>query len=482
MAVSSLRLVLSFILLTSTFSTWAQLSVPEIFSNDMVLQRSKKIPIWGKAAPGSTVQVQFASQEKTAIASADSSWIIYLEPLKANTIGQDLVITSGVTKRFSNVLVGDVWLCSGQSNMEYPLDRSLTRYAGPKRSDDVATAELKRENKSTQVRYIFVEKNLNVFPKLPSKGWFMANDTMLRRVSAIGYFFGKEIQQEVGVPIGIISTSWGGTRIEEWTPDYAYANDSFFAASFAQEKKIDGIKPGQKFRSLFQPLVPFAVKGVLWYQGESNAAIEDYATYPQKFKLFTDTWRALLQDPKLPFYTVQIAPYLYSSRKDAKPHTAALLPAFWEAQTKCMSFPYVDMIVISDLVDDLKDIHPSYKWEVAHRLALQVLKKEYGQKALLAHSPFFVSAHAKGDNVLLAFNNAKGLHSKDDLPINGFELAGANGEWVTADARVVGQNILLKAKGLSSPKNIRFAWDEKAQTNLVNEAGLPAASFQTSIK
>lgn len=463
-------------------TSWAQLMVPEIFSNDMVLQRSKKIPIWGKARPGAEIQVRFNKQQKNTIVNADSSWIVYLDPLKASTIGQDLIISSDITKKFSNVLVGDVWICSGQSNMEYPLDRTLTRYAPPKRSEDIATTEFKRENKSNAVRYIYVEKILTSYPKLPTKGWFTAADTMLRRISAIGYFFGKEIEQEVGVPIGIISTSWGGTRIEEWTPDWAYANASFFAEQFQKDQKIDGLKPGQKYRSLIQPMIPFAVKGVLWYQGESNAIIEDQATYPQKFKLLIDAWRAELKDPDLPFYTVQLAPLYYTARKDPKPHRGTLLPEFWEAQTNCLSFSNVDMVITSDLVDDLRDIHPSYKWEIAHRLALQALKKEYGRRKILAHSPMVVSATRKDDHVFVKFDHASGLTTRDGQAITGFSLAGEDGKWVEANARIDGLNVLVSASGVTSPIKIRFAWDEKAQTNLVNRANLPAASFQKVIE
>lgn len=475
------RLCIILMLLSFSVPTYAQLSLPEIFSNDMILQRGKKLPVWGKASPGASVQVQFMQQVKTTTANSDSSWIVYLDPIKAHATPQELIIRSGITKTFSNVLVGDVWLCSGQSNMEYPLDRSLKPYVGPKRGEDEANIELKRENKSTNIRYLLVEKQLNKYPNLPSKGWFTAVDTTLRNISAIGYFFGKEIEQEVGVPIGIISTSWGGTRIEEWTPESAYAQSAFFKTAYEQGgQKIDGMKPGQKFRSLFLPFVPYAVKGVLWYQGESNAVVEDQATYPQKFKLFIDTWRTLLQDNKLPFYTVQIAPHLYSSRKDAKPHATDLLPEFWEAQAKCLAFPNVDMIIISDLVDDLKDIHPSYKWEVAHRLALQVLKKEYG-KRIEAHGPTIAGAKVKGDHVLLRFDHAQKIMSADDKPLSWFSVAGEDGKWYPATAAIQGNYMDVFSEEVKHPKEVRFAWDEKAQPNLVNEARLPARPFKIKL-
>lgn len=330
------RLIFSFLFFNSV-ALHAQVKLAEIFSDNMVLQRDKPVYIWGKANAGSTVTVGFSSQQKTTMADTAGKWKIELEPLKSSDIPQDLIVKGQTTVTLHNILIGDVWLCSGQSNMEYPLDRKLKKYAAPKRGNDVAEEELINSNRPDAIRYIYVERTLNKIPVLPTKGWVNGNDTIVRYVSAIGYFFAKEIYAETKVPIGIISASWGGSRIEPWTPDWAYPESPVFKDSAAKPNyKIDGTHPGQFYKGLIEPLMPFAVKGVLWYQGESNCMIEDQETYKEKFRLFVSSWRNLFKDEKLPFYTVQISPYLYTARKDPKKHTSDLLAKFWEAQTNCL--------------------------------------------------------------------------------------------------------------------------------------------------
>lgn len=459
----------------------AQLILPNIFSNNMVLQRNKPVPVWGKANPGTTVTVTFLTQTKTSVAAADSNWMITLDPLTASANPATLIIKGNESIVFSNILVGDVWLCSGQSNMEYPLDRKLKRYAAPKNGTDPSEDEVKQTNKPDGIRYLYVERVLNKYPALPTKGWVNGNDTIVRYASAIGYFFAKEVFAQTNVPIGIISTSWGGTRIEQWTPDWAYASSPVFKDSTTKPNyKIDGMHPGQMYKGMFEPLVPFAVKGVLWYQGESNCMIEDQATYKAKFNIFINSWRKLLKDEQLPFYTVQISPYLYTSRKDPKKHTPELLAEFWEVQTQCTALPNVHMVVTTDLVDNLKDIHPSYKWTVAHRLALQALHYSYGFTNQEAYGPTYISHKRKKNSIVLHFSHADGLVSSNQQPLNWFTIAGADGNFVPATAVIKNNTVVVTAKGINKPKYVRFAWNEAAQPNFVNSEGLPALPFRTN--
>jgi sialate O-acetylesterase len=462
----------------------AQLQLPEVFSDDMVLQREKPVPVWGRGLPGALVTVRFASQMKTTEVGADSSFSVMLDPMKASAVPNVLTVTSGITQKFSNVLVGDVWICSGQSNMEYPVDLRLKRYKGPGRGEDPGVKELARTDKPDAIRYLYVEKVLNRYPKLPTTGWFTGADSLLRTVTAIGYYFAQKIHSETGVPIGIVSTSWGGTRIEQWTPEWAYTLSPTFSkeVSVLGDIKIDGMKPGQLFTGMILPMAPFAVKGVLWYQGESNAIIQDQRTYTDKFKVFMEAWRKVFQDPNLPFYTVQLAPFLYSERNDVKQATGELLAEFWEAQTNCLVLSGVDMVVTTDLVDDLKDIHPSYKWIIGERMALQALKKSYGQKKLEAHGPMFRSATAKSGMLELQFDYAKGLKSRDGKPLDWFEVAGADGRYVPATATIRGSRILVSSDAVPVPVRARFAWSERARPNLVNGAGLPAFPFRMAEK
>lgn len=476
-----LRFFFLSLLLFCTSGLVAQLKIPAVFSDNMVLQREKPLPVWGKASPGTSVTVSFLAQQKTAAANKDSNWSVTLDPLQLSVTPADLVIKAESTITFHNILVGDVWLCSGQSNMEYPLDRTLKKYAAPKKGTDLSADEVNKPDKPSAIRYLYVERVLNKFPELPTKGWKDGNDTIVRYVSAIGYFFAKEIYEKTNVPIGIISTSWGGTRIEQWTPDWAYQQSPVFKDSaIAPNYKIEGMHPGQMYKGMMEPLIPFAVKGVLWYQGESNCMIEDQDTYVEKFRLFVNAWRSLLQDKQLPFYTVQISPFLYTSRKDPRKHGADLLAKFWEAQTTCLTIPNTSMIVTTDLVDNLKDIHPSYKWVVAHRLALQAMAASYGNQSIESSGPVFQAAKRRKNKLILSFSHAaNGLVSSDGQPLTWFSIAGKDGKFVPATGVIKNNAVELFSAEIKKPKYIRFAWDETAQPNLFNKDGLPCVPFRT---
>ncbi len=472
-------------LLFSAFHASAQLSVAEVFSNHMVLQRNKPIPIWGKAKPLAKITVKFSSQQVHAKADSSGYWKVVLKAVGANATPQIMVVASAdssITLR--DILVGDIWLCSGQSNMEYPLDRLWKKYAAPKRGDDPSQAELADSNKSGAIRYLYVERTLNRQPLLPTKGWITARDTTLRFVSAIGYFFAKEIHAETGVPIGILSSSWGGTKVEEWTPDWAYVQSPLFADSVAtQNFRINGLHPGQKFNGMIKPMLPLAIKGVLWYQGENNCNTNDYDLYPEKFKLFVNTWRNLFSDKKLPFYYVQISPCSYTLRAKDNPRVKDefTLPLFWEAQTKGLEISNTGMAVTTDLVDNLKDIHPSYKWIVAHRLALWAKAKTYAIKDVEYSGPVYQSMKLVDNAIELTFTHASGLKRSDDNALTWFSIAGQDGVFVPAEAEIINGRIRVSAAEVKQPKHVRFAWNESAQPNLMNAADLPALPFRTGL-
>ncbi len=474
------RLIFLFLLFTSVV-LHAQVKLAAIFSDNMVLQRDKPIFIWGKSNAGSSVTVMFSSQQKTTTADTAGKWQVELEPLKLSDIPQDLTVKGQTTVTLHNILIGDVWLCSGQSNMEYPLDSKLKKYAAPKKGTNVAEEELANNNRPDAIRYIYVEKTLNKIPELPTKGWVAGNDTIVKYLSAIGYFFAKEIYAETKVPIGIISSSWGGSRIEPWTPDWAYPESPVFKDSASKPNyKIDGTHPGQFYKGMIEPLIPFAVKGVLWYQGESNCMIEDQDTYKEKFRLLVSSWRNLFKDEQLPFYTVQISPYLYTARKDPKKHEPELLAKFWEAQTNCLSIKNTGMVVTTDLVDNLSDIHPSYKWVVGHRLALLALAKSYNKKSVVYSGPVYRSAKKKKNTIELKFTNTgSGLASSDDKSLTWFAIAGEDEKFVTASVIIERDKLIVSSPEVKKPKYVRFAWTETAQPNFINKEGLPAVPFRS---
>ncbi len=476
------RLLSALLLFCLPLAALTQLSVADIFSDHMVLQRDKKLPVWGKASPGLPVTLQFAGQIINTTTGTDGKWMAELAPLTVSSTPATMTISTGnQSLTLDDILVGDVWLCTGQSNMEYTFDRSLKKYAGPGKGPDMAAAEVRSTDKLSSVRYIYMERTLNKFPALPTKGWFNATDTTLRYVSAIGYFFAKEIFLQTGVPIGIISSSWGGTRIEQWTAPEAYKRSSLLSKQMTSDTfKIDGMRPGQMYKGMISPFAGLAIKGVLWYQGESNCMIEDQDTYMEKMRVFEDSWRDVFKDDNLPFYTVQIAPYLYTARKDPKVHTAELLPLFWEAQTRCTRLPYTYMVVTTDLVDNLKDIHPSYKWIVGQRMAAQALSAAYGKTGTEAFHPAFLKVKRSGRKLQVTFSHTGGvLRTSDGKPANWFSIAGKDKKFLEAKVRIDGDRLILTANKVHKPKYIRFAWHETAMPNMVNAAGLPVIPFRT---
>ncbi|MFT3753268.1 MAG: sialate O-acetylesterase [Paludibacter sp.] len=456
----------------------SQVLLPKVITNNMVLQRGKPVAIWGTAAAGEKVSVSFANQTKTAVADTAGNWQVKLAPMKASAEPRKMVISGSNTIELENILVGEVWLCSGQSNMEYPLDRRLKKYATSKRGEDLAEKELKNGG-NPLIRYLYVERKL--VPTLPTDGWKDTNDSTWRYVSAAGYFFAKNLAERLNIPVGIISTSWGGTRVEQWTPPSSYQTSPLFKDSVAGKAnfKIDGMVPGKMFEGMVKPIIPYTIKGLVWYQGESNLMVHDTATFAAKTRLLLDTWKGLWKDESLRFYYTQIAPYYYSRRKDKLAHGTDLLPYYWEAQAKCLAFPNSGMAVTTDLVDNLGDIHPGYKWEVGRRLSLWALAKDYGQKVVCS-GPFYKSMKVKKNSIELEFaQTGSGLISADGQPLTWFTIAGTDRKFVPARAVIKGKKVIVTSDAVANPVAVRFAWDETAMPNFCNKEKLPASPFRT---
>jgi len=456
----------------------AEIILPKVITNNMVLQREKTVAIWGKADVNEKVTVKFEGQIKTVVADSSGNWEVKLNPMSASAVPRKMIISGSNTITLDNILVGEVWLCSGQSNMEYPLDLRLHKFVAPKKGEDLAEKELKG-NKNPLIRFLYVERKLQT--ELPTKGWTDCNDSLFRFVSAAGYFFAKELANELKVPIGIISSSWGGTRVEQWTPPTAYEQSPLFKDSvFGKPNfKIDGMIPGKMFTGMLLPIIPYTIKGFLWYQGESNLMIHDTATFAAKTKLMIDTWRGRWNDNKMPFYFVQIAPYYYSKRKDKLQHGTDLLPYYWEAQAKCLDIPNTGMVVTTDLVDNLNNIHPSYKWEVGRRLSLWALAKDYGKKIVFS-GPLYSKIKIKKNSIELEFTHTgSGLISANVQPLNWFTIAGGDKKFVVAKALIKGNKVIVSSKDVINPIAVRFAWDETAMPNFCNKEKLPASPFRT---
>jgi sialate O-acetylesterase len=479
-------LSIGFALLTVSFFTGtvrAQLRLPRILSDSMVLQRNQPVPVWGWSRQGERVTVKFLNQKKSAIADSSGLWRVSLEPVKESDKPASMLITGKDTAiTIRGILVGEVWLCSGQSNMEYMM-KLQPGYKVPAKGEDIQKQEYLTAGNS-HIRIFLVQKKLSS-PDVTSKGWNVARDSALMAFSAVGYFFGKELNKALKVPVGIISSSWGGSRIEPWTPAEAYTSSPLFRNDTAKRPDvIDGSPAGRNYRSMIYPLAPFALRGFLWYQGESNCMLEEGPRYGEKMKVLMDSWRSLWGKNNLPFYYVQLAPYYYSKRKDKLAHTAELLPGFWEVQAKVLEHPHTGMAVITDLVDNFSDIHPPYKWEVARRLSLWALAKDYGRAKLEYSGPVYKKMVAKGDKIELEFSHTAGkLVSNDNKPLTWFTIAGTDGIYKPARAVISGENkVVVSSEEVKEPASVRFGWNETAQPNLFNQAGLPAIPFRTSGK
>jgi sialate O-acetylesterase len=480
--------VLAVAVLAGNISAHAELKVAAIFGDNMVLQQQMRVPVWGWADAGAKVTVKFAGQTKTATADKDGKWLVKLGKLDASFTPANLTVESGETKTFTNILVGEVWLASGQSNMEKPVGKQPGQKMTFNAEEELAAANY------PAIRIFKVEKELAGAPLADLKkfkGWAECSSNALDSISfsAAAYFFGREIHTNLNVPVGLIESSWGGTRIEPWTPPVGFeqvaSQREFAAMHLNPTNKISNGRPTGIYNAMIAPLAGFALRGALWYQGESNLNDTNPATgylhYDEKMQALVGGWREIWGEGAFPFYFVQIAPFKYFTGKTVRAQSAEMLPEFWTVQSRAArTIKKTGMVVTTDLVDDLNDIHPRNKSAVGHRLALLALDQTY-EKEVASESPAFEDMKIAGDKIIVEFEHTHGgLKSRDGQPLTWFTIAGADGKFVPAEAKIVGKDkVEISAAEVKEPKAVRFAWDETAQPNLCNGAGLPAEPFRT---
>lgn len=433
----------------------------------MVLQREKPINIWGFASPGEKVEVRFAGQKKEAIADKNGNWLVVFAPLKTASKPQTMTISGSNKIELTNILVGEVWVCSGQSNMEYAM-RKLAKIPKPKNeklgfpSDEVTKA------KNDQIRIFLVNRKTLIKPDSIHKSWALAQDSALSAFSAVGYFFAKEIQKKLGIPVGMISSAIPGSAIEPWISENAFAQEDYF-----KNQKV-GNDPGKFYPTMIEPLTQFKIRGFLWYQGETNCFLNEKISYAYKMKVLINSWRKAWKEKDLPFYYVQIAPFNYSKTKGKVPVDENTEPEFWEAQTQLLRLPNTGMISTNDLTDSNEDLHPTYKWEVGRRLALWALAETYHQKNDFS-GPVYKSMSFKNGKAVLDFDYLK---SASYGSITGFTIAGNDGRFVNADAIVKDEKLIVSSKEIEKPVAVRYNWTENPSGNFYSN-GLPALPFRT---
>jgi len=474
------RGLIAAILMMGSIGAFAEVTLPKILGSGMVLQREKPVPIWGYAVAGEVVTVKFGNETKTATTNANGEWKVILDAMPASAKGVELTVSGTNKIVLTDILVGEVWLCSGQSNMSYEM-RKNSKVAKPDTSTANSPIDEVERAHNPQIRiFLVTQKNLRKTGGNSGNekgGWAIAEDSALRAFSAVGYFYAKNLNHDLKVPVGIIASAISGSRIEPWMPLEAFNAVPYFKEN---NVKIDG-DPGKLYVNMIQPVAPFALRGFLWYQGESGAYLNETIGYAYKMEALINYWRKLWSDKNLPFYYVQIAPYLYKKDSDTKiTHTEFTEPELREAQTAALAIPHTGMIVTTDLNDDIKNIHPPFKWEVGRRLELIALANTYDRKDVVFSGPMYSGMKISGDKIILDFKyTGGGLVSHDGKPLTFFTIAGKDGKFVEAKAEIQGNTVVVSSPLVKEPTAAHFAWTEIAQPNFYNKAGLPAVPFRT---
>jgi len=439
----------------------ANIRIPNILGSHMVLQQSKAVKIWGWGAPEELVTIKTSWDTTNYITKTGNGakWITEIKtpgpggPYRISISGSNEII-------LEDVLIGEVWVCSGQSNMEWSGDQKVQQ------SIDESP---KANNKN--IRFFYVPKATAEYPQDNVQGsWVVCSPEEMLHFSAIGYFFGKNLENNLKRPIGLINSNWGGTPAETWTPSYIIEQDSILLQSTKKQNIFSAWpnKVGIAYNAMIAPLTQFSIAGVIWYQGESNT--ERYYIYNKLFTKMIGAWRKAW-DYDFPFYYVQIAPFAYVNK-----YIGALLR---EAQTDASQYPNTGMVVISDLVPDTNNIHPPLKKEVAERLANLALSKQYGFRNLIYQSPSFDSYKIEKDKIIVSLKYApNGLQIKGDEACC-FEIAGNNKIFVEAQVKIQGSQIIVFNKSINQPIAVRFAFNNTSRPNLFSKEGLPVNLFRT---
>ncbi|MFW6114110.1 MAG: sialate O-acetylesterase [bacterium] len=466
-----LALFVALVLVAAPRPALAEVKLPSIFSDNMVLQRGKPVPVWGWDDPATEITVMLDGEQATTTADEDGRWLVELPAQKSGgPVSVTVKGTDSVT--LQNVLIGEVWLCSGQSNMEWPVSRVKNA------EEEIAAADHSR------VRHIKIPHVPAAEPQenVPSKGWEVCSPETVPSFTAVGFFFARHLQKQLDVPIGLIGSNWGGTRIEPWIPPTGFKQvpalkniaDQLDEYPAMKDGKVNHQSPLALYNGMIHPLLPYAIRGAIWYQGESNNG--EGMLYHEKMKALIAGWRTVWNNENMPFYYVQLAPFNYARNGKADP---AALAGIWEAQLATLKLPHTGMAVTVD-IGNTGDIHPRNKQDVGKRLGLWALAKTYGHEDLVYSGPLYDSMEVEGSKIRVKFDHVDGgLVSQDGKPLTHFKIAGEDKEFVDAGAKIDGDTVVVSAEKVEDPVAVRYAWHEEAEPNLANKAGLPASPFRT---
>ena len=480
----------------------ADVRLPAVIGDHMVLQQDKPLPVWGWADPGEEVTVTLGANNASTKADQQGAWRVTMAPIEASADPVEMTVAGKNTIKLTDILVGEVWVGSGQSNMQWSVQASNDA------EKEIAAA-------------VHPEIRLFLVPLVPSGSpasdvdarWVVCTPETISSFSAVLYYFGRTLHSELKQPVGLIATSWGGTRIEPWIPPAGYASQPELKQDLADlenskrgysellETRIDDLErwvrtaraakaagtpiptppaipnhplnsngaPTGLYNGMVHALVPLAIRGAIWYQGESNVGMGK--KYHVLMKALIDGWRKVWDQDAFPFLFVQLAPYSYGGN-------VTRLPEIWEAQAATLAVPNTGMAVIHD-IGNTRNIHPTNKQEVGRRLALWALARTYGQSDLEYSGPLFASMEVVNDDADITFKHGRGLRSSDRKPLTWFTIAGKDKKFYPAEATISGDRVIVRSSKVSQPVAVRFAWHQLAEPNLVNAAGLPASPFRT---
>ena len=461
------------LLLATATEAFADVSLPSVFGDHMVLQRDRTVPVWGRAKPNEQVTVTLAGQRKTTRAGAKGTWKVMLDPLAAS--GPHAMVVKGTNEvRFEDVLVGEVWVCSGQSNMAMSVSQSADAQT------EIAAADHPR------LRLLAVPRRPMTEPQEDFDGrWLPCSPTTVRGFSAVAYYFGRRLLRDLDVPIGLIHTSVGGTPAEAWTDLRALQKERALAPLLERWTKalergkgrkgdpaLSGHRPANLWNGMVAPLVPYAIRGTIWYQGESNASRA--VQYQTLFPALIRAWRAQWDQGDFPFHFVQLANF--QARKE-QPGESAWAELREAQRLTLQTVPNTGMAVIID-IGEANNIHPANKQDVGARLAAWALHHDYG-KDVVPSGPLLRSAEPRGKELVLTFEHATELEARGDGVLRGFAVAGRDKAWVWAKARLEGETVVVEHPQRKKVHYVRYGWADNPDCNLINGAGLPASPFRT---
>jgi sialate O-acetylesterase len=488
----------------------ADVVLPSIISNGMVLQRGVPAPVWGWADAGEDVTVEFRGQVKKAMPGPDRKWMVDLDPLEASATPRSMTISGKNKILIENILVGEVWIASGQSNMEWTFHQI-----------DPAEREFAESQKGNPlIRAFHVHRHLRAgIPMDDTAGVWKDAAQMVagpNSVSAAGFFFALDLAKSLGIPVAILDVNWGGQKIESFLapegyqaaglpfkePDRRVSRDAQAAANIiaagiaSLEEASKAAQKGLKmafnapnpygeaenyiYNAMVAPLAPYAVQGTIWYQGESNRGSQDYL---KKIQALSAGWSQVFRMKDMPLLMVQIAPYdyVFSEISKGKPPTSAsLLPdTIWAAQYKAAeTIPGVAVVPIYDTNIDIQNIHPIHKRVVGERLAATALKNQYQKEGVVASAPRFQSASREGSKVVVSFSGIlNSLTTTDGQAPSWFELSSDGAAFVPAQAELQGNTVLVSAESMPEPKFVRMGWCDTAIPNLKDKDAWPVFAF-----